>query len=256
MLACIPYRGGDVSTPSGWTAELVDTSDDYAVYTKIADATDVAASNFTFTKATGTNDRMAGVLYAFSGAAGLTFVSTDVDADTDGYSAGALSFVKALTPVSGNSHVIQFIKELNTDGVAQSYSTYTLTGGSTSWTERLDANNNFTGASYVSTAIADSAYTGTTQITAAGMTIAENGASGTSPLEHILILVEGAQNATGTTALLTTTPVFFANAGSAGTSGTTALLETTPTVQDASGSVDNFSWTNESGTTTTWTNES
>ena len=257
LLVAVIASAGSMGTPAGWTVRA--TVNQCDVFSKVADAGDVAASNFTFT-ATGSFGHI-GALYRISGFAPTTpgfYEETGSDTILNNGSTTTLSTACSITPVSNESLVIMAAHTWrDNDSDYATFADWALTGGtSPTFTERIDTKLNINAPDdTVGLAVADGTYSGTTEITNFEVIATEFG-NDTHTAYHLILVINAAQDASGSAALLTTTPVFFTETVSVGTSGSAALLETTPTVNDASGATKHHTrWTNEEKPSTTWTNE-
>lgn len=162
-----------LTTPTNWT--LMDSGvtgafNQIAVYAKVADSADVAASDFSFGLASGTAN-LAGVLYRVTGTFGAPTCVYRINADAgtnevsntpDTHQNGGI------TPIVASSLLIALIGGLQT-GDATSVSAYALETSNPTWTERHD----FTSASgyVIGTATAtrtETTATGYVQFTFAG----------------------------------------------------------------------------------------
>lgn len=254
MVAYIVFHAGStitMSTPSGWTSLLSNTGSTTRklhVFTKVADSSDVAASNFTFTTSIASSYTL-GVLVGCQGVASGSEITAS-ELDTGGPTASP-SFTGASTPATTDSLILMSMAGWDSDTGAISVSGYATTPSKT-WTELADlAVDSAAVDPFVAVA---SATSGTTsQITNYSATLS---ASKTT-VNGTIIIVRPPTNATGTNALLSVSPTQFSQSGSAGTTGTNALLEVSPTMFDQSGKATSpTQWINESKANTTWTNES
>lgn len=225
----------NLASPAGWTligaAELATYAKTKSFY-KVADSSDVSASNFTFT---GTDIR-GGILYRISGAAPANII----------FGAG--------TPPSSSSVIISYFFAGDNAARTVTWSSYTVTGGdSPTFTERLDSSE----ATGLSTclAVADAIYNSSSAITACGSTISgsidESGGA--------FIIIPSQQDGSATSTLLDVTPtILTGQTGSNTTTATSTLLEVSPALvsPNAKSSSDRTQWTNETKpASTTWTNQ-
>lgn len=233
MVACIAFyfEGGTrtLTTPAGWTAQkkLDGTDGGIAVYTKVADSGDVAASNFTFS-ASASGDCIAGSL---SRVTGYTSIGSSESDEASGTGSASVSYTTAVTPtVSDNLVIVVFAGGDATWTGTPSASAYTLTPTET-LSEIADVGvKNGTNGLCLGVATADN--TGVDQITSRGVTYNDTPAGQDL---SIIIIIEGIIDATGTNALLSADADFFGATGSAGTLGTTALLSADADPFDANG---------------------
>jgi hypothetical protein len=237
------------STLSGWSLASQGNGSDYAtsIQYKIADAGDVAASNFTFT-CTSASHTCGAILRATGPRPTSVLAEADADANTAANSA-TLSFTAAGTPIVANSLVVMSLLGGTTDGTG-TISSYTTTP-SVMLTELLDTTVNTStrdpifGAAY-------GIYSGTDDITQYGATF-----SG-SKEQHFgaLAIFTPQVSATGSNALFQTTPVTFATLTGSTQSATNALHTGSPDLMSQSGvGTTPTQWVNETSATTEWTNE-
>lgn len=242
---CMAKRGSGANaftTPSGWTAAktAANGSSSGAIFYKTASSADAAASTFRFEYSGGGGVSGIVVLLMRITHSGYYFLGADItNNDTNLSSSIVAPAVDTLVIVAGGQ---QTAAGTGWDG-------YAINGTNPSWTEITD-NPAGTGL-YFGAARADIA-----DITARTISTCDALEGGANDEYRFIFVVTNVQSATGTAALLTNSGAFFASTSSAGTTGTAALLQGTPTVNNATGTVDNFRWTNETGTDTTWTNES
>lgn len=223
----------DLSAPSGWATVSTSDNPTYSktkLFTKIADAGDVATSTFTFT---GTDIR-GGILYRISGASLEN------------------SFVQVGDPVGEQSLIIIWANSGDNGGRTVTYNAYTASGGvSPTFTERLDSSE----ATGLTTCfgVADGIYNSGATITSFGVT-----ASGAIDENTSKMFVIPAQvNASAQATFLAVTPTLISPTGSNTDTATSTLLEVSPTFHSptAKSSSDSTQWTNETKPTTVWTNE-
>lgn len=246
-----------IDTASGWTQSNTVTrlgntglSDMVGkIQAKIADSSDVAASNFTFTLS-GSAAYIAGGLLRVSGVRPTGFTGvTDADTYDDATGTATISFTSSTTPtVDGSLVVMLFSGFVNGGAGVGSIGSYTTTPSLT-WTELFDygldsgAQDPIFGAAYAVQATA-------AEITNYGATLSF------SKRNHLGILSTyyPTVDASGTNALLSVSPTFFNQNGVAGTTGTNALLEVSPTMFDQSGKATApTQWTPNAKPSTTWT---
>lgn len=238
-------------TPSGWTEQFVfqmingNQNFYHSCFTKVADATDVAASNFTFTLSTAVNG-IAGTLFRISGvASGNEIEGVEISRDTDGGTTA--SFTTTGTPrMSDSLLLISFAK--HDDG--GTVSNYASTPAKT-WTEKVDIE--FTVGGYVPAyAIASATAGSTTQVTAFQATLSSNSVTVVGSLLRINAVV----NATGSNTLVTTTSIANSQSGIADATAQSTLIQATSISNTQSGKgTSPTQWQNETANPTTWTNE-
>lgn len=132
------------STPAGWT--LISSYDGgttvikLRVFAKVADSSDVAASNFSFT-VDQTDTASVGSLFRLSGASGATPFS-DTATSTDVTNDATLSFSSLdLNTLIDNSYLFMVIMCRNATG-DPTVSGYTVSGTNPTWTEQTDKSLN------------------------------------------------------------------------------------------------------------------
>lgn len=132
------------STPSGWTSagesQATDGPSRQSCFLKIADSSDAAASNFSFTGGTD-GDIKYGTLSRVTGnfsAAIASYYSVDVDNNSTP-SGGTVTFTGGATP-KGSSNLIMFgVQAANASGDTNaSFSAQAVTNNNPSWTEISD----------------------------------------------------------------------------------------------------------------------
>lgn len=220
------------NVPSGWTAELNGNAGfglTRAVFYKIADSGDVAASNFTFGKTTSAT--AAGIIYRIDGHDPTDPIhATD---NTDATSTTAHTISVSATPFIEDSLVITSFHNHN---VNRSYSAYG-SSPSYSFTEALDEGTS-TDAGSIASAYAVA--TNTTTITDIQVT-----ANGFASLNGVILVISPQVNASGTTALLTPDTEIFSQNGGTGGAGTAALHTPAISLFSTSGTGDDSAkWTN------------
>lgn len=246
------YQSGSsrtFNTPAGWTEQTKKDNQDggIAVYTKVADSSDVSASNFTFSISS-VADLMAGSLSRVTEYS--TFGVSESDENISPSSATS-TYTTALTPtVSDNLVYMAFMGADNTYTGTPSVSGYSSTPSET-FTEIADVGVKNVNLG-LGLGVATANNTGVDQITSRSATFNDTLAGHEA---GAIFVINGIISATGTNALLEVSPTFFTQNGSAGTTGTNTLLAVSPTFFDQSGYGNSPSqWENPSKSTTTWTN--
>lgn len=230
------YDFDTLGVPSGWSTlgRYTSSDPDRAVEVLVcyitATATEVAASDFTFTNAEG------GILYRVSG--------------------GVPSLISEGTgSVYGNeSLVITVGASGDNDSDHSTFAGYSVSGGSSpSMTERFDSYNP---AGYrTSLGVADGVYSSSSSVTGYNVTITEVGGSCDSTMT-LLIKIPAIQNVTGSNSLHQSSVVTFATITGSTQSPTNDYMELSPDFPEQSGrATTTTTWTNEASTSTTWTNE-
>lgn len=238
-----------LAAPGGWTQYGGDFGTGNAqtnCFYKIADASDVAASNFSFTITSG---EIAVCLYRITAHSATLPIFSITQGSLDSDEGSTITSTFSITPV-GADNLVVLVGSIDDNTTTGTNSNYTMTGSPT-FTERFD-DASATGND-VTQCVADATYASTTEITSASFDTTV-----TSPTDGrvTLILLTGPQAASGTTALLTQSPTFSAPTASSGTSGTVAaLLTAAPTIQIPTATSRDRVWTNETKPSSTWTNE-
>jgi len=129
--------GNQYNVPAGWTSQGFQFADSALsdTFTKIADAADVAASNFTFSS--GVSNSKGGFIVRVSGGAhSLIQLASDTrtNSNTSPYN------FPGLTPNFANSLFLMLAVENGTGGVPD-FSGYAITTDNPTWTERVALND-------------------------------------------------------------------------------------------------------------------
>ena len=251
MIACI-FNGNTtttIATKSGWTLVQNQTSANttsISMQYRIAEAADVAASDFTFA---GTQVYQTGAMLRVDGFATTAIVGaseTDFANDT---ASGTYAFTATSTPTVASSLVVTLFGCAQGDGVT-TMDSYTSTP-SISFTEILDVSVD-AGSVDPHCAAAYGTYSGSAEITAYGAVAS----AVNDDQAGILAIFSPRIDTTGTNALFEVSPTQFSQAGVAGTTGTNVLLEPIPDMFSQSGRGETPAvWTPEVKTPATWTPE-
>ncbi len=237
-----------IPTPSGWTGQgqvnVPDALRRYAVFTKVADSTDVAASNFTFTSGTATT-----IVHLLA----IQNVGRfDVfEQDTASPSSATISFTGASTPLVASSLILFNFVAHNGSGNATT-STYTSTPSLTI-TEQQDTFIDF-GTTDPVMATASAVVSTTATVTAYGATLsiskAEHGGS--------ILIFNPVTSPTIDVSHLVVTPDLFGVTGQASVVANISHQQITPTINGISSTVssDKTRWQTETKPSTNWVNES
>jgi len=230
------------ATPSGWTLlegfnGQVNTVGGSCV-AKIAEASDVAASDFTFSR-TGTDDNVYGVLFRVSRVV-PSFITDS----------SSISLTNTITPTyTGLSTEIttpeSLVFAVVTNNNSASLSDLTISPSDITFTEYWAQNNSH---------VYGGVRTETSTITTATFT----GSFGTSLANStcVVLSIAATLDASGTNTLTSTTSTTFAQAGTADGVIGNVLTETDTTMfaQNGTGTTAT-QWTNEAKPSTTWVNE-
>jgi len=259
----------DYISCSGFTASLqsgIDNSgsspdSNITILYRIADASDVAASNYTIAQAGAGSLGVAAMLRISGWATGDPVNSTNVysalqNSATPSMGNSALSIARAVPQlllmisvcVSGDSPF--------TSATASAY-TITSSDSNPSWTEVVDSFVNlYSGTSRLSMAVAYATSVNTSNITAWSATLAADTSGNADAYQGVLAVILQPTNATGTNALHSATPIVFNNAGvDVGTTGTNTLLAVSPTMFDQLGRGETVVWTEQIKPPATWVSE-
>lgn len=229
---------------------------------RIADASDVAAANYSVQMAANDDGGIA-AMFRISGWSGGTpsFIFSDSDSSlyTNATTPATLgmSGIEIVRPSDGVLIMAHTINVGNTaPGISMASYTVTSADSNPSWTELVDASVNVnanTADNYLSVAYAP--FTANSIITAYAATLTESTTVDFGWGSFLVALCEPAA-ATGTNALLQVSPAIFANSGMADATGTNALLEVEPEIFTQNGTTTTPTvWQNEAQATTEWINE-
>lgn len=255
MLAGIYFSDNDgstgdsgINTPSGWTLLEATVSDvppekeRLSVFYKEADSSDVAASNFTFTRAgTDTSYHLMGHLLRISDFGIVAGETSNANADVTTTTFTATGF----TPTRANTLFVAFLGNSSTAGTITNTSVALATDNPT-WTEQNEVSVSDTG-----TDSNFAFYTATRAAVTATGTITATMASATAKRVHLHVFsfssqVDGSIN-----------PTTYVNAYAYNPYNPNA--EADAIVDDPTTNVINNNaptvWVNESSVSTTWTNE-
>ena len=238
---------------------LIDTG--LSLLWRVADSTDVAASNYTVNN-TGTTTSGAASMLRVSG---WTSGNPMYQSASTGSSVDAASYTVSATGLSLSRPYPQLLIAAvmhQGDASNANYSNYTITSSDSnpSWTELQDVDfeiaNGINGTCTLAVAYALSS--NTSNITGYSIDATSSTAGDPDAYASVLAVIVEPAAATGTNALLEVTQdVTFPNtAVEVGTTGTNTLLEIEPELFDQSGSATApTQWTNETKGSTTWINE-
>lgn len=245
MYGIVAYMAGSSTnwnTPSGWTAYANTTTTigssegRLAIFTKVADSADVAASNFTFSVGSGT-PRVTGAILRIT-----NYGITDQTAVTTVSNNNTTLSCTGVTPIRASELYIIGILGGEDTGNDPLYSGYSFATSNPSWTEIFELSDGSSVATFTC-AVAnrtESTATGTLSITVG------NGPSANS--DHIVRLTSIAPllSATSTPdpiAISTNVPVLLSPASAAFSVPSASYT-----------SVENTVWTNPDKPSTTWNN--
>lgn len=236
---------GSAFTAAGWSAvsNIADAGSRGAtILAKVADSTDAAAANFTFTNP---GNEAGGALMRITGSSFTGTQNIVASAGQNSATTNTPSYTGITTRVNND---LVLILLANSAQAIVTASAYAVANNNPTWTEQADFNINFTEDGSLQVASATYATAGATGNFTATLS------SSTTTFGYILSISE-TQNGSGTNAPHLTSPTFFSAAASSGTSGTNALFATSPTFFDANGDgTTGTDWTNLNKPSTTWNN--
>lgn len=254
ILGCAEVGGLNVNTHAGWTSSIditggAGSSGGINLQYKVADSSDVAASNFSFTD-TGPAALIAGSLLRVSGVRPSGFAGvSESDVDNSGSGRTTVAFTASSTPITDGSLVVMCIVAGEAAGVA-TMGSYATTPSAT-WTEASDHTEN----SGSFDPVIGTAYT--VQATAAEIT-EYSSVSSIAKQDWVgaIATFYPTVDANGTTTLLSISPTQHTPVATAGTNGTVGMQEVAPVHNAVSGAVEiPVIWTDEPRGSTTWTDE-
>lgn len=237
-------------TPSGWTAVTnVTTSGRYVqLFAKVADSSDAAASNFTFTHGTGSAELHV-LLYrvtgTFTSAANIYATAAAVAGSEP--SSNVFRYTNGITPNTASSLLILFATQDvgENDGTSDGY---TLQTSNPTWTERLDTTPNAAdNTKHVASATATR-----TEVTATGyfeITYSVGGGfdMGTAAGGGILIAITDTANGTHNATVITAAATINDPAASGGAQISPAVVTAAATINapTATGGTNDALWKNQ-----------
>lgn len=229
------YNFDVLAAPGGWTTLGRYTSGDSEKHVEVlvcwivATSTETAATDFTFTNASG------GILYRIS------------DSEPTLMSQGTGSVY------GGQNLVIVIGASGDNDSDYSTFDSYSVSGGvSPTMTERFDSHN--TEGFRESLGVADGVYNSSEDITGYGVTITSSG--GNDSELTLLIKIPATQNASASNALYQTSPVTFATLTGSTQTATNNLHAVSPTIETPSVDyVQTTDWSSEIKPLSEWDKE-
>lgn len=219
------------NTLSGWTAAVGGNFNSFislSLQYKIADAGDVAASNFTFT-ASGTAGRLAGSILRCSGNAPSSVLgASDSESNTSSGTSFSGSLSSYTPPGNGALVIIQIGSYSSGNPGFPTVSGYDTTTSGISFTELYD-----NGSASSNTGVTSAAYgiqTTAAALTAYSATVSHTHAQRYGQFAVFIPSFSG----NGSNALLEVSPTFFDSAISLSNGASNALLEVSPTLNNGS----------------------
>lgn len=228
------------TTPSYWTLvqsiQTAGTALNTNIFLKVADSSDVAASQFNFA-ASANLTQFGGTLMRISGAIASPLDTSEKD--ELGAASATITFTGSSVAANQDELILMVMVGMQTDSGVVTLSGYNSTPSLT-WTEVTEDSVN----SGTTDPVYGIAYANVTS----GITFTQYGATlSSSKQEHggALILIKSVVNATGTNTLLEVSPLLSTQNGVGGTTGTNALLVVEPQIFTQNGKVTNSTqWTN------------
>lgn len=222
---------GNWNTPSGWTdmGNVQTPGDlDVRIFAKKADASDAAASDFTFTYSA--SSKVEAIVYAISGtfAGTANIYAISVVAATEAVT-DVLRAATGITPSSANSLLIMFIYGSFTDSDNNTISNYALETDNPTWTERDEIQDNGgTNTVRIGTATATR-----TAVTATGYFQADvsTGAVGANGSVGALLAIQDTANGTHNATVIDATLTVQAPTVTGGSQASPAVITATIAVQ-------------------------
>lgn len=244
MVAVMYADGSSWNIASGWTDVQTHNSGSSAIsiQRKIADSSDVSASNFTFTVGA-SQDELQLVIFRISNVDATNTIPDSNGTAVSNIQSNPLTYTVDTDPGTDNCLIIYAIGL--TGGVSVSGITTTP---SASVTTVLDAES-----AVFAFSVGYQIQTVETQVTSFQATFGDD----SGPVAgYANVVVRPNHPSSGTTALFEPDTVFIAPTASSGTTGTTTFLEPDTELLNTSGSATApTQWTNETKPSTTWTNE-
>lgn len=232
---------------SGWTSirNLTDTHNDgstsasHCAQYKIADAADVAASNFSFTTASST-DALSGAIYRIDGQSISSVISASNGGGVGDDATPTYTTTGTITPSVANCLLLFLAMSVN-DGAGSSISSQAITTSNPTWTEDYDDNH---------TIILSGAHATRPETTATGdATFSVDSGEGSTDTSLIIIAIAPAFGVTVSPDAMTSTSTVNAPAISGGAVITPSAITSTSTVNAPTSGQADFSAQAKSSTT-------
>lgn len=220
LVVCLFFANTNtVDTPSGWSVARNNAGDfsddtDGAIFYKLADSGDVAASNFSFDVADGTGS-IGGTLVRFSGVNQTTQIE-QVDQAGDTGTGTTRSHTTSVTPTTSGSILFVFA-HYNINETMASYSST----GSPTWTELTQ----LTGANDEQLAVVYAPYPSTTEVTNFSFDVGSAGAGADSQI--VMFVIRTVVDSDTTPTFVSSTQAAFAPTGSAGATTSVGFTSST-----------------------------
>lgn len=239
LMVAIANDGGDrgITPPAGWSSIIVNVVSGGSLLTssfyKVADSSDAAASNFTFTYAVATNGQ--GVILRLTGAGTGSPINAS-NSDTDESVTATPTLTMGITQSNADCMLIFGFSHNQSVGV----SSYAVTTDNPSWTEDYDGA--VTGSGACAMAIAHGSRA---QATATGDATATIGAGNANKIGGILIAVNPTISVTSTPSAIVLTSTIPSQGVSASSTITSSAIALNATVNSQTVSATDGRWTNK-----------
>jgi hypothetical protein len=231
-----------------------------ALLYRIADASDVSASNYTVTLAGAQTSGIVGMLRVSGWSSGNpVYASASASGTGDPITSSGTT---GLSVSRASQQLLLILNGFKSDSGAlssASFSGYSITSSDSnpSWTEVVDGTEGVAASSAnLGFSCAYATSTDVSTITAYSTTVSSDVSGDADLICSLLVVINSPVNASGTSALHSADADFFAPTASAGTTGSNALLQADADFFDPSGTATEQIWANETKTSTSWTNES
>ena len=247
MIAVIVNNDGGLSsinTPAGWTLAY---NNAYAgtgnavrqqTYTKVADSSDVAASNFTFTQTVAVG--IAGAILRISN---WGFIDQSVHTNFTLSGNGTITPITGVSPTRINELLILFVSSENTSSNAPTFSGYSIATSDPTWTEIFELSTTASGVSTFACAVATRSV-----MTATGNASITVGGSPAANTDYITRIIAIAPQVNGSVTP-TTKSIAYAYTGVQSAKVNAISDDVTTNTSKYTG------WQNETPPTTNWVNE-
>ncbi len=238
LVAVIACSGPTINLPSNWNSRVSDPHTNgnlgLAIFDKVADASDVAASDFSFTHGV----QASVLLMRVTGAPQMSS-PYDVSASAEEDTAGGSVAITPITPQQNNSLLVLAKGHTSTsDGTSSTFSGYAINGTNPTWSEQIDLSAD-TGSRRTSYGVATAIMTTAAEIDT--ITIDE---SGVEACVSAIVVYRPMVSAAVTVSHLSPNTAFHAFTVQAGTTMTIAPLSVNTSAHNASASAQSRRWTN------------
>jgi len=229
---------GSITPPAGWTTitSNVNSLVRLGAYSKIADASDVSASDFTFTNSDTTQSATVGSIFRISTEPSVTNFLAGTDNNQD---VTVSISVNQSTNFADTLFIMALVGYSNASSSA-SLTDYIINGTNPTWAEQRDTILNADRDHSI--AIATASISDVRTITSYGATASKTA----HDYSGLLLLIHEQVDAQGTNATFAVSPLLNTQNGVVGGQGTNALLAVSPTFPTQNGkSVNQTQWNNQ-----------